>query len=699
MPKPAFTHDKITASLSLVRLEDIADTHRATLKESLDKLGLEDREITGSTLLEIAQIISERPGPKHAKGKKALDFVASVIATTALGKKFSGIESNAINRQKPAKEMSMQANGPGFSGSQQSNGNSTTASNGKNSNSMFSIAGRYHGRHLNNSNAIVAAGKTLIFAIALKSFERSLEKNLKECKNGASTPQPDYDLTQRYERLVEKYPEGKAGFENVFGEWLCGKMGVWGGVRHRNIERDIEIKLGFKELMKKHAPGYLEENADKVDKLIGQQYMAKAQEILGSWRSSDMGRLDGLLGEMEKNAPNFPAPSGAVKKEDLIRPILETIKNEKMKDLFEGKYGETVQIKTGKQEQKKRLESRMDEILGLALREVGFTDKRKQLIEGEFGSIFLKILGNDIKTEGDFKKALAVGEVMEKRLPAIWEKHKSGTESKMGEYLLEDTRKDIKRGKYDDASHNLAQLSLVCPNFSKSHKEEIDKLAQEAKAKKHEEEGKTLLSELRYLGFGQLHEAMRIESELRRNHSSFYNAHKKEIEDKFADLLFDRLESKLRELKSSTSGFRGIDDLFEAFGGAFGGFGSRQIRENEARKYLDLIRQLAPSHAGRAAELLNKYGQSHLGSVAGGTGGFGTDKINTKKDYYATLGVSRSASEGEIKKAYRQAAMKYHPDRNPNNKEAEDKFKDATEAYEVLSDAPKRRAYDLGRPS
>lgn len=66
----------------------------------------------------------------------------------------------------------------------------------------------------------------------------------------------------------------------------------------------------------------------------------------------------------------------------------------------------------------------------------------------------------------------------------------------------------------------------------------------------------------------------------------------------------------------------------------------------------------------------------------------------TKRDYYEILGVSRSSTQEEIKKAYRQLALKYHPDRNPNNKEAEEKFKEATEAYEVLSNEEKRRRYD-----
>ena len=65
-----------------------------------------------------------------------------------------------------------------------------------------------------------------------------------------------------------------------------------------------------------------------------------------------------------------------------------------------------------------------------------------------------------------------------------------------------------------------------------------------------------------------------------------------------------------------------------------------------------------------------------------------------KRDYYEVLGVQKNATEAELKKAYRKLALQYHPDKNPNNHEAEDKFKEAAEAYEVLTNPDKRSRYD-----
>lgn len=66
----------------------------------------------------------------------------------------------------------------------------------------------------------------------------------------------------------------------------------------------------------------------------------------------------------------------------------------------------------------------------------------------------------------------------------------------------------------------------------------------------------------------------------------------------------------------------------------------------------------------------------------------------SKKDPYSVLGISKSATQDEIKKAYRKLAMQYHPDKNKGDKKAEEKFKEINNAYEVLGDAKKRKEYD-----
>src|SRR6476620_1426123 len=68
--------------------------------------------------------------------------------------------------------------------------------------------------------------------------------------------------------------------------------------------------------------------------------------------------------------------------------------------------------------------------------------------------------------------------------------------------------------------------------------------------------------------------------------------------------------------------------------------------------------------------------------------------MSSKRDFYEILGINKGATADEIKKSYRKVAMQFHPDRNPGDKSAEDKFKEAAEAYEVLSDPDKRAQYD-----
>src|SRR5262245_50970292 len=68
--------------------------------------------------------------------------------------------------------------------------------------------------------------------------------------------------------------------------------------------------------------------------------------------------------------------------------------------------------------------------------------------------------------------------------------------------------------------------------------------------------------------------------------------------------------------------------------------------------------------------------------------------MSSKRDYYEVLGVTRTATEAELKQAYRKLAIQYHPDKNPNNQQAEEKFKEINEAYQVLSSAEMRSRYD-----
>ena len=68
--------------------------------------------------------------------------------------------------------------------------------------------------------------------------------------------------------------------------------------------------------------------------------------------------------------------------------------------------------------------------------------------------------------------------------------------------------------------------------------------------------------------------------------------------------------------------------------------------------------------------------------------------MSQKRDYYEVLGLSKNASESEIKKAYRKLALKYHPDKNQDDADAEERFKEAAEAYEVLSNGDKKARYD-----
>src|SRR5262249_56115653 len=81
---------------------------------------------------------------------------------------------------------------------------------------------------------------------------------------------------------------------------------------------------------------------------------------------------------------------------------------------------------------------------------------------------------------------------------------------------------------------------------------------------------------------------------------------------------------------------------------------------------------------------------------AGRGQGGGGSVMAAPRDFYEVLGVKKSASHDEIKKAYRELARKWHPDRNPDDKQAEERFKEIQQAYDTLSDAEKRKEYDAG---
>src|SRR5439155_5910141 len=99
-------------------------------------------------------------------------------------------------------------------------------------------------------------------------------------------------------------------------------------------------------------------------------------------------------------------------------------------------------------------------------------------------------------------------------------------------------------------------------------------------------------------------------------------------------------------------------------------------------------------HRGEGQEDRLSPSRRSQGAAGRARGPFLYGRSMAKRDYYEVLGLNRDASEEDIKKAYRRLAMKWHPDRNPDNPKAEEHFKEAKEAYEMLSDANKRAAYD-----
>src|SRR5439155_24621099 len=104
-------------------------------------------------------------------------------------------------------------------------------------------------------------------------------------------------------------------------------------------------------------------------------------------------------------------------------------------------------------------------------------------------------------------------------------------------------------------------------------------------------------------------------------------------------------------------------------------------------------------HRGEGQEDRLSPSRRSRGAAGRARGPFLYGRSMAKRDYYEVLGLNRDATEEDLKKAYRRLAMKWHPDRNPDNPRAEDHFKEAKEAYEVLADANKRAAYNQFRPA